>query len=142
MNSSRIALTAAVAAVGFWTLKSISIGLAGGLGRSPAEDIFFFAGLLPFAVAVVSLGVALTRGSRVWLRVLAGVGALAAGVASSFVLNQVIVSVRDPEESAHWAWGEVNLWIMGVVVLVLAVRVSRRQAPASAVRRPVTAAGR
>ena len=62
MTSRRIALWASIAAATFWTAKSIAIGLAGGLDKSPLEAPLFFLGLISFVVAVVALGVALTAG--------------------------------------------------------------------------------
>ena len=65
MNSSRIALVAAVAAAASWTLKAVAIGTAGGLDKSPLEGPLFFAGCSCFVVASVALGVAITRGAPV-----------------------------------------------------------------------------
>lgn len=55
MNSRSIALWAALAAATSWAAKSVPIGVAGGLDKSPLEAPLFFAGLISLAVAVVTL---------------------------------------------------------------------------------------
>jgi ABC-type spermidine/putrescine transport system permease subunit II len=126
MKSSRIALIAAAAAVGCWTLKAIAIGMAGGLGKSPFEGPLFFAGLVSFVIAAVSLGVALTVRARTWQRIFAGVGAFGVGLVGFLVVDGLVASMRGPEESAHWVWMELNLWIMGTVGLLVALHAHRR----------------
>lgn len=135
MNSSRVALLASLAAAGSWTLKAVAIGSAGGLGLSPLEPPLFFAGLVSFVVAVVALGVALTRGRPRWLRVLAGaVAAPLVGIGLTLAVDAAVASVQPTGPARHWVWSEVNLWVACVALLVLAVTAHRapraRTAPA------------
>jgi hypothetical protein len=125
MTSHRLALWAAAVAVVVWALKAIAIAVAGGLGKSPFEDVLFFGGLLALVVAVVSVGVAAARGARLWVRVLAAVGACVASMIASLVANLAVAAVRGPEEGASWVWGELNLWALALLALVVAVTVHR-----------------
>lgn len=131
MKSTRIALFAALAAVAFWTVKSIAIGVAGGLDKSPLEGPMFFCGLTSFIVAVVSLGVALTAGSRTWLRVVGGIGAVVVGIVFTTIVDELVNAYREPGADRHWAWTEVNLWIVSLTVLAITwTLASRRKAHA------------
>ena len=134
MNSSRIALAAAVAAAVSWTLKAVAIGTAGGLGRSPFEGPLFFAGLLSFVVAAIALGVALTRGRPRWVRVVTGaVVAPAVGIGFTLTIDALVGAVRPESPLRHWVWTEVNLWVVALVALALAVTARGREtAPRSA----------
>ncbi len=125
MNSSRIALVAAVAAVVSWTLKAVAIGTAGGLDKSAFEGPLFFAGLLSFVVAAVALGVALTRGRPLWVRILAGaVAAPVIGIGCTLAVGAVVAAVQPESTARHWVWSEVGLWVIaaGILALVLVVR--------------------
>jgi hypothetical protein len=125
MKSRRIALWAALAAAASWAAKSIAIGIAGGLDKSPLEGPLFFAGLVFFIVAVVSLGVALTAGARPWLRVAAGVGAFAAGFALTVIVDSLVTALYSSGADRHWVWSEVNLWVSGIIALAIAFAVNR-----------------
>ena len=133
MNSSRIALFAAVAAAVCWTLKAVAIGTAGGLDKSPLEGPLFFAGLSSFVVAVLGLGVAFTRGRPAWLRATAGVVAVGFGIAVVSVVGALINAMQAPSPLRHWVWTEVNLWVMAIAVLGLALAARRRPAQRKAV---------
>lgn len=140
MKSTRIALFAAVAAVTFWTIKSVAIGVAGGLDKSPLEAPMFFCGLISFIVAVVSLGVALPAGSRTWVRVVGGVGAVVVGIAYTTVVDELVNAYREPGPDRHWAWTETNLWVVSLTVLALAWALWLRQDRldgVTSVRRPL-----
>ncbi len=129
MNSSRIALYAAVAATVAWTAKAIAIGTAGGLDKSPLEGPLFFAGLLCFVVAVLALGVALTSGRPTWLRVVASLVGFAIAFQLSMLLDGFVDStIGGTEATRHWAWAEVSLWVSALVVLGVAVAHDRRSA--------------
>ena len=129
MNSSRIALLAALAAVVSWTLKAFAIGVAGGLGRSPFEGPLFFTGLVCFVVAAVALGVALTRGRPVWVRAATGVVlAPVLGIGFTVVVDALVGALRPTSPLRHWAWSEVNLWVVAIVALGLALAARRQQA--------------
>lgn len=125
MNSRRIALWAALAAAGFWTMKAVAIGVAGGLDKSPVEGPLFFSGLLSFVVAAVALGIATTSGARTWLRILAGAGAFLAGLAMTLTVDAIIEAVHAPGAERHWVWTELNLWVGAVVVVAIALTVNR-----------------
>lgn len=125
-SATRIALVSAVSALLLWATKSAAIATAGGLDRSPFESTLFLAGLAVCLTAALLLGIALTRGSRPWVRVIAALAGPVAGVVVSVLLNALVVTFRDPYAGAHWVWAEVNLWVVGVTVLALSVLVHRR----------------
>jgi hypothetical protein len=129
MNSSRVALVAALAAAACWTLKAVAIGAAGGLGQSPFEGPLFLAGLVCFVVSAVALGVALTRGRPAWVRAVTGlVVAPVVGVGFTAVVDALVGALQPMSPLRHWAWSEVNLWVVAVVGLGVALAV--RRAPA------------
>lgn len=125
MTSRRIALWAAVAAAAAWTAKSLAIGLAGGLGKSPLESPLFFAGLVSFVVAVVALGIALAPGVGTRLRVLAGVGAFVAGLLLTISVDATVGAFHANGVERHWVWTEFNLWVSALVALTTAVALHR-----------------
>lgn len=122
MNPSRIALIAAVG----WTLKSVAIGTAGGLDKSPFEGPLFFVGLGCYLVAVLALGVAVTRRLPGWVRAAVGVLAVVVGIVVVSVIGAVVNAIEAPSAERHWAWTEVNLWVMAIGALVLALAVRER----------------
>ena len=126
MTSRRIALIAAATAALAWTVKSVAIGLAGGLGKSPIEAPMFFVGLMSFVVAAVSLGVALTVGRPTWFRVAAGFGGFLVGFAFTMLVDAAVETFYAPGVERHWVWTEFNLWVAAAVGLALAVSVDRR----------------
>ncbi len=125
-RSVRVALVSAGLAVALWAAKAVAISLAGGLGRSRAEGPLFLAGLACFLVAAVSLGLALTRGRPVALRLAAGVLGPVTGFALAMIIDTALRSVRPSDPS--WVWGEVNLWVTAPLGLVLALVLARRTA--------------
>jgi hypothetical protein len=128
MNSSRIAFAAAIAAAVSWTLKSIAIGTAGGLGKSPFEGPFYFAGLAFFLIGSVALGVAITRRRPLWVRIIAGgVVVPVLGIGLAVVVDALVSSVYPVSPLRHWAWTEVNLWVIAAAVLALSLVVRARQ---------------
>lgn len=132
MNSLRIALWAAVAAAVSWTAKSIAIGVAGGLDKSPLEAPLFFSGLISFVVAVVALGVAGTRGAPTWLRAIAGLGAFVTGFALTLLVDAVVGAFNPPGGNRHWVWTEFNLWVAALAALTVAVALYRARQPRGA----------
>jgi hypothetical protein len=126
MNSSRIALVAAVAAAASWTLKSVAIGTAGGLDKSPLEAPLFFAGLSCYVVASVALGVAIARRRPAWVRALAGVASVAVGISVVTLIGVVVNAVAAPSPVRHWAWAELNLWVIAAGALALSLAVGGR----------------
>lgn len=131
MNSRRIALWAALAAATSWTAKSVAIGVAGGLDKSPLEAPLFFTGLLSFAVAVVALGIALTPHVPTWKRIAAGVGAFLVGFATTLIVDAVVGAFHASGADRHWVWVEFNLWVSALVALVVAVALNRPRQPQS-----------
>lgn len=131
MNSSRIALIAALSAVISWTLKAVAIGTAGGLGKSPFEGPLFFIGLISYVVATVAFGFACTRGRPRWVRVVIGVvvaPVLAIGV--SAVIGAVVGALQPADPDRHWVWAEVGLWAVAILALTLTLAsVLRRRGP-------------
>lgn len=122
MNSSRIALLAALAAVVCWTLKAVAIGVAGGLDKSPFEGPLFLAGLVCFVGAAAALGVALTRGRPGWLRAVTGVVvAPVVGIGFTLVIDALVGAMQPASPLRHWVWSEVNLWVIAIAVLGLAM---------------------
>ena len=123
MNPHRTALVSSVATVVVWTAKALAIGIAGGLGSSPAEGPLFLAGLVCCVVAAVATGVALTAGRSRWVRALGGL----AGFVVTALLGTVAQGVVGAVQPAHpaWAWGEVNLWVMALALL--GVNLARRR---------------
>jgi len=126
-TSTRTALILAIAAAGLWSAKSVFIGTAGGLDRSPFEGPFFLAGLATFVAAAVALGSALTNGRPTWVRVVGGVVAPIAGIALSMVVNAVVGAFVTTGADRHWVWSEVNLWVTVVLVVGLAFAAHRRE---------------
>ena len=119
MKTTRIAWCAAVAAVTFWSVKAVAIGVAGGLDKSPLEAPMFFCGLVSFIVAVVSLGVALTGRSRIWVKVVGGIAAAAVGIVFTSIVDGAFNAFREPGPERHWVWTETNLWVVSLTVLAL-----------------------
>ena len=129
MNSRRIALWAAIAAATAWTAKSVAIGVAGGLDKSPLEAPLFFLGLISFVVAAVTLGIALTTSRRTWTRIAAGVGAFVVGFAFTLVVDAGVGAIASSGADRHWVWTELNLWVVALVALALAVALNRPRLP-------------
>lgn len=127
MNSSRVALIATFAAVVSWTLKSVAIGTAGGLDKSPFEGPLFLAGLTFFLIGVAALGVVVTRGRPGWVRVAGGVVAPILGFGLALGVDAFVAAMRPESPSRHWVWAEVNLWVMAAGVLTFSLVVHARQ---------------
>lgn len=124
---TRIALFAAAAAACLWSAKSLFIGLAGGLDKSPFEGPFFLAGLAASVVASVALGVALTRRRPGWVRAVAGIGTLVGGFGLAMAVDASVGLVQAAGPGRHWVWAEVNLWVLATLTLTLALVARRRE---------------
>lgn len=130
MNTTRISVIAAAAAVVAWGAKSVAIGLAGGLDRSPFEGPLFLLGLACGLVAVASLAASAARSPRWWARAGAALGGLVLLVVVVGLTSTALAAVAT---SDHWVWSEVNLWITSLAVLALGIhRSSRETTPAHA----------
>ncbi|MEP9385149.1 hypothetical protein [Nocardioides sp. KR10-350] len=128
--TTRTALIASLACVASWAAKALAMALAGGLGRSPLEDPLFYVGFLALLVAAGAYGASLVAHRGRWLHVAGAAGGLIGAVVVTLVAGS-LVGVLEPAH-AGWVWGEVNLWVVALVVLLAAV---------SGVRRGVTRAG-
>jgi len=118
MKSSGIAVAASVTCIVAWTAKAVAIGLAGGLDRSALESPLFMVGFIASLVAGVAIGLAHTAGRRIVARV----GAVALVLVCVFLLilgvNLVLGQLI---QSDFWVWGEVNLWILALLVFGIAL---------------------
>lgn len=126
MNLSRVTLIAAITAVSAWGVKALAIGSAGGFDKSPLEAPLFFVGLLAMVVAASTFGWTLASGRSTALRVAASIGTLIAAIACSVVVGALISELVS---SDYWVWGEANLWVSAVALLVIVVIRHRRSAP-------------
>lgn len=143
MSTYRIAVVTAIATCVLWAAKATAIGLAGGLDRSPLESPLFLAGLVCCCIAVVSLGLHLTRERPGWQRGVAAIGLVAATVAAVPLLVALVDAAVAPDPGRHWAWYELNLWVVAAAVLVATVAARTRTAPLArgARRSPAVSAG-
>src|SRR5687767_9966288 len=125
MNTPRITIITATAAVLAWAAKGVAIAAAGGLDRSAFEGPLFLVGLVFFLTACASLAVSVVRRHPWWARAGAVVAAFVAVVvavaASGFVVDASVAS-------DHWVWSELNLWVLSLAVLAVGGWHSTRQA--------------
>ena len=99
-----------------WAVKAIAIGVAGGLGKSPLEGPLFALGLGLFVIAWVALGIGLTAGRGMPLRILGAIGGLViAALLFAFIEDPVGGLVP---ESAGWVKEEAGLWVISVATAV------------------------
>ncbi|QDO89628.1 hypothetical protein FNH13_15885 [Ornithinimicrobium ciconiae] len=124
MTTSRLALIAATTSLVAWIAKAVATGAAGGPGRTMWEDTFFFVGLAAQLVAFVAVALALTESRPLAVRL----GALFGGAVLVFgfvTVFQLVIERVQPMD-ASWVWGEINLWVVAVLVLGAAVLAHRR----------------
>jgi MFS family permease len=126
MNTSRVAVVAAVTSILAWTAKAVTIGLAGGHDGTAAE-VLFLVGLVAQVAAVVALGLSWARGRSLGVRLAAVLAAPVAAMAVTTLVNGVVQRVQPADPS--WVWAEVNLWVGAVLVLALATRVYLSMSP-------------
>ena len=119
MTANRVAATAAVCAVASWAVKAIAIWIAGGLNKTPLEDILFWLGFIAMVVAFVALGVAAARGRSVLVKVVAGVVGLVVGVVALVAVEDGVGAVVP--ESAGWVAEEVGLWVAAAATTAIAL---------------------
>ena len=117
MTAARVATYATIGAVAVWAVKALSIGIAGGLGKSPAEGPLFFLGMILFLTGVVAIGLAITAGRSLGIRALGVVGAVAVTLVVWLAIDTAIASLA-PENDPHWVWAELQLWVIAVAVAV------------------------
>jgi hypothetical protein len=126
MNLTRSAYAAALATVALWTVKAVAIAVAGGLGKSPLESPLFLLGLLACFAATLLVGAAAFAHRALGWRILGAVLALVV-VSVAGTLASVVVTAVQPAHP-QWFWGEINLWVIMLVVLAGAVVVRARAA--------------
>lgn len=119
-----------VGAVVAWGVKALVIGLAGGLDKSPLEGPLFILGLVLYVLGLVAIGLAVTAGRTVVVRILGGVAAVVAGFAAFLVIDTIIAGMA-PDVDPHWAWAEAQLWISSVATAILWFALRNRAAPVS-----------
>ena len=119
MTANRVAATAAVCAAASWAVKAIAIWIAGGLNKTPLEDILFWLGFIAMIVAFVALGVAAARGRSVLVKVVAGVVGLVVGVVALVAVEDGVGAVVP--ESAGWVAEEVGLWVAAAATTAIAL---------------------
>ncbi len=119
MTANRVAAIAAVGAAVSWAVKAMAIWIAGGLDKTPLEDILFWLGFIAMVVAFVALGVAAARGRSVLVKVVAGVVGLVVGVVALVAVEDGVGAVVP--ESAGWVAEEVGLWVAAAATTALAV---------------------
>ena len=124
MTTSRIALIAAATSLMAWIAKAVAIGAAGGPGHSPLEDPLFFLGFGSQLVASIALALALTVARPLVVRIGAIVGGAVVVFGFVTAVNSVIQRVQPID--ASWVWGEINLWVVAVLMLGLALLTRRR----------------
>ena len=115
MSTSRIAWIGALGSVIGWGAKAVAIGIAGGLGKSPAEGPLFAVGLLSALVGAGALGAALAHARPTWQRRLAAVGGVVVLMLIAAVCAALAAALQP--DDAGWVWGEVNLWVGALVLL-------------------------
>lgn len=125
MNITRLALGATIAATTLWTAKTVAIGVAGGLGRSPLESPLFLLGLACCLVAGAATGIAVARRRSTAGRVLSALGGIVATSLVAVIASAVVAAVAP--SSPGWAWEEVNLWATVLALLAVNVHLSVRR---------------
>ncbi|QZY29841.1 hypothetical protein [Nocardioides coralli] len=130
MTAARVATWATTGAVVIWAVKAVAIGTAGGLDRSPAESPLFLAGMLTFLVGVVAIGLAVTAGRGLAVRLLGVLGAVTGLFVAWMVIDTAIAALA-PEQDPHWVWEELQLWVIAVLTAV-GWQVWARREPATA----------
>lgn len=119
MKPLLIAKYAAIAGAASWAAKAVSMGL--GQSQSTQASLLFLLGLFCCLVGAAAYGVAVTEGRPWAVRAAAGVGAVV-GFAAFSAMTIAVLSAMGLSDTDHWAWGEVNLWVSALLLLVLTVR--------------------
>ncbi|MCH1867464.1 hypothetical protein [Nocardioides sp. CFH 31398] len=127
MTLRQLPLVAALTAVALFALKSVAIAVTGE-PYGTAAGVLFYPGLLAAVVAAVAAGLALGAGRGLPARAGLVLGCLAVAAVAAAVGDVV---GRAVVPSTSWVAGEVNLWVMGAVLVVLAAAASRRARGAS-----------
>lgn len=139
--TARLALGLATLSAAAWTAKAVAIGIAGGLGLSPAEGPLFFLGLATNVAAVACLLLVAARHRSRARRVLAALSAVPLVLLLGLLTRTAVWLVEPP--TPGWVWAELNLWVVAVALLGVAVVVHRRvvHRPTPDARGPETPVG-
>lgn len=125
MSARRLGLYLALACAATWGVKALAIWNAGGLNKSSFEAPLFGLGFLLSLAALAVVGVAITGGKHIAVRVLGAVAGLVAALlvvlASDGVAGMVV------PDSAGWVQEEAGLWFAALVIVVAAFLVNRRR---------------
>jgi hypothetical protein len=116
-TSSRAALAATLATVVLWVADD-SVLAFGGRADGFLDSALFLLGLVACVVATVLVGVAAFAHRAVGWRVLGAVLAVVV-VTAAGGLTQVVVSALEPAHPG-WVYGELNLWVIMLVLLAAA----------------------
>jgi hypothetical protein len=119
MTANRVAAVAAVCAAVSWAVKAVAIWIAGGLGKTPLEDILFWLGFGAMVVTFVALGVAAARGRSLLVKVVAGVIGLVVGVVALVAVEDAVGAIVP--ESAGWVAEEAGLWVAAAATTAFAL---------------------
>ena len=119
MTANRVAAVAAVCAAVSWAVKAIAIWIAGGLDKTPLEDILFWLGFGAMVVAFVALGVAAARGRSLLVKIVAGVIGLVVGVVALVAVEDAVGAIVP--ESAGWVAEEAGLWVAAAATTAFAL---------------------
>jgi hypothetical protein len=119
-----------VGAVVVWGVKALVIGLAGGLDQSPLESPLFFLGLVLYVSGLIAIGLAVTAGHSVAVRIVGAVAAVGAGFVAFLVVDAIVAGMA-PETDPHWVWAEAQLWISSVATAAAWFVLRNRAAPVS-----------
>jgi hypothetical protein len=126
---SRAALVATLTTVVLWIADDCVLAL-GGDANGLLDSLLFLLGLVACLVASVLIGLAVFarrgrgRGAIGW-RVLGVVLALVV-VTGAGGLTQVVVSALEPAHPG-WVYGELNLWVIMLVLLAAAASLTARE---------------
>ncbi|HQF03566.1 MAG TPA: hypothetical protein PK868_06150 [Phycicoccus sp.] len=124
MDTSRVALVGAPVTTTAWAAKALAIGVAGGLGKSPFETPLFFLGMVSALITVGALTLSRVPDRRLGVQI----AAVAVGLVVMFAFTGALVAIFSAisPTGASWVWGELNLWIVALVLLGLAIRTGTR----------------
>jgi len=112
-----------------WVVKAVVIGLAGGLDQSPLEGPLFIVGLVLYVLGVAAIGLAVTAGRSIAMRILGVIAAVALGVLATLALDAIVAGMAPADP--HWAWSEAQLWIISGLTALAWFALRNRAAPVS-----------
>lgn len=117
MTTPRFAQISSVVALVLWLADDIVIARRGQPGDGWLDTVLFLGGGVAMIATVAALGLVHAEGRSRLRRIATAFGAVLAGALLTGVVQLVVVRLQ-PEDPG-WAWGEINLWVLMVVVLVL-----------------------